>query len=84
MQYVRDNRLETYRTDGAKMTVYPIIVTHHRVFDTPAMNYVVNYWFQQKLQDMGIVNQDRIKPVVMINIDTLIIMKDLCRQKSIV
>lgn len=84
VQYVRDNRLEPNRTDGSKMTVYPIIVTHHRVFDTPAMNYIINFWFQQKLQDMGIVNKDRIKPVVMINIDTLIIMKDLCRQKSII
>lgn len=84
VQYVRDNRLEPNRTDGSKMTVYPIIVTHHRVFDTPAVNYVVNHWFQKKLQDMAIANPDRIKPVVIINIDTLIIMKDLCRQKSIV
>ena len=84
VQYVRDNRLEPNRTDGSKMTVYPIIVTHHRVFDTPAVNYVVNHWFQQKLQGMAIANPDRIKPVVIINIDTLIIMKDLCRQKSIV
>ena len=84
VQYVRDNRLEPNRTDGSKMKVYPIIVTHHMVFDTPAMNYIINFWFQQKLQDMGIVNKDRIKPVVMINIDTLIIMKDLCRQKSII
>ena len=84
VQYVRSNRIEPNRADGERMTIYPIIVTHHRVFDTPAMNYVVNCWFQQELQIGGIINKDRIKPVVIINIDTLIIMKDLCRQKSIV
>ena len=83
IQFIRDNKIEPSRTDGAKMTIYPVIVTHHRVFDTPAINYLINYWFQQKLQDMDIVNKDRIKPIVIINVDTLIVMKDLCHQKSI-
>ena len=84
IQFIRDNKIEPHRTDGAKMTIYPIIVTHHKVFDTPAINYFTNYWFQQNLKDLEIVNKDRVKPVVVINIDTLIMMKDLCRQKSIV
>lgn len=83
IKFIRENKIEPHRTDGAKMTIYPIIVTHHKVFDTPAINYVINHWFQQKLHDFDVVNKDRIKPVVIINIDTLIIMKDLCRQKSI-
>lgn len=84
IKFIRDNKLEPHRTDGTKLTIYPIIVTHHKVFDTPAINYFTNYWFQQNLKDLEIVNKDRVKPVVVINIDTLIMMKDLCRQKSIV
>lgn len=84
IQFIRDNKIESNRTDGTKMTIYPIIVTHHRVFDTPAMNYVIDCWFRQYLQELEIVNKDRIKPVVIINIDTLIMMKDLCRQRSVV
>lgn len=84
IQFIRDNKIEPHRTDGVKMTIYPIIVTHHKVFDTPAINYFINNWFQQHLQEFEIANKDRVKPVVVINIDTLIMMKDLCRQKSIV
>ena len=84
IQFIRDNKIEPHRTDGAKMTIYPIIVTHHKVFDTPTINYFINNWFQQHLQEFEIANKDRVKPIVVINIDTLIMMKDLCRQKSIV
>ena len=83
IQFVRENKMEPSRSDGGKMTIYPIIVTHHRVFDTPAINFTVNQWFLQKLNEIEIVHKERIKPVVMMNIDTLIMMKDLCHQRAI-
>lgn len=83
IEYIRSNKIESNRMDGEKMTIYPIIVTHHKVFDTPTINYFVNQWFQTELKSTNIAKKERIKPVVMINIDILFFMKDLCHQKII-
>lgn len=67
------------------VNVYPIIVTHYRMYDTSGINYLVNTWFMDELQKLSIegLNIENIRPITIINIDTLIIFNDLFRDKKL-
>jgi hypothetical protein len=54
--------------------IYPIITLNDPMFDAPGLNVVLNSFFQQelkKLVDAGL-SVDRVKPLVLVNIDSLI------------
>ena len=53
---------------------YPIIVIHDHQYDVPGFNILINHWFQAELEELkkeGLY-VDHIKPLVIINIDSLI------------
>ncbi|MBK8245402.1 MAG: hypothetical protein IPK88_18390 [Saprospiraceae bacterium] len=57
-----------------KLNIYPILITHDSQYDTPGFNFMVNDWFTDEkitLNDEGYYI-NKIKPLVVINIDTLI------------
>lgn len=57
-----------------EISIYPIIILHDPMFDAPGLNVVLNSFFQQelkKLADAGL-SIERVKPLVLINIDALI------------
>ena len=65
-----------------EIIIYPIIITHHRDYDTNGLNVLINDWFQKeieilKLQGYFIYN---IKPITIINIDTLIFNRESLKQ----
>lgn len=54
--------------------IYPILITHDIGFDTPGFNQIINMWFQNEiwnLEEEGLFIH-RIKPLTVININTLI------------
>lgn len=55
--------------------IYPILITHDHQYDTPGFNNLVNYWFQDELnnleEDEGLFIH-HVKPIIVINIDSLI------------
>lgn len=54
--------------------IYPILITHDLQYDTPGLNELVNYWFQDELailQEGGLFIH-HIKPLTIINIDALV------------
>jgi hypothetical protein len=65
--------------NSAKMIVYPVIVLHDSLYDTPSLNYWVNEWFQEVLAKLMGEPQNKgldismIQPITLIDIDTLIL-----------
>jgi hypothetical protein len=65
--------------------IYPVIVLHDPMFDAPGLNKVLNHLYQEelaKLKTEGLV-VDRVKPLALINIDTLIQLAPLLKHGQI-
>ncbi|MBO9694246.1 hypothetical protein [Chryseobacterium sp.] len=59
--------------------LYPVLVLHYRIFNTAGLNKWINFWFQEeldKLEKEGF-NISNIKPLILIDIDTLIFHKEV-------
>lgn len=71
--------------DEKKVVIYPVILVHDNQYNVIGLNTIVNIWFQQalsELKDKG-YEVSRIKPVVIVNIDTLIYHQDLFRERTL-
>lgn len=55
------------------------------LFKTPGMNYIVNKWFQEELKNIQAEGFDvkSIKPLTIVDIDTLIFHQDILRERKI-
>lgn len=63
----------TYRYKEVK--IYPILITHDIQYDTPGLEKWLNDWFQEEVDEMRDSGffVGRIQPLVIINIDTLLL-----------
>ena len=54
--------------------IYPILLTHDHQYDTPGFNELIDYWFQDALQDLreGGLFIYHVKPISVVNIDSII------------
>jgi hypothetical protein len=63
--------------------IYPILLTHDQQYDAPGFNELLNEWFQDEL--INLENEglfiNRIKPIVTINIDSLLYHQVCLREK---
>jgi hypothetical protein len=68
-----------------QISIYPILVLHDRVYSNPGLNSIVNGWYEEAVQTVKkeIVNPDRIKSVIIIDLDTLILLRDLDISKDL-
>ncbi|MNQ26877.1 hypothetical protein D3C85_401230 [compost metagenome] len=65
--------------DPDKIIINPILVLHYRMFNTPGLNKFINYWFLEELfllKKKGL-NISNVKPLVIIDVDTLIFNRDV-------
>ncbi|UTA67274.1 hypothetical protein [Emticicia sp. 21SJ11W-3] len=65
--------------------IYPLLVVHRNEFDAPGLNTIINDLFKielTKIKNEGL-DVSRVKDLVIINIDTLIILKDSIRKSEI-
>jgi hypothetical protein len=60
--------------NASEMSIYPIICLHDPMFDAPGLNVILNSFFQQELKKLAEagLNVERVKPLVLLNIDALI------------
>jgi hypothetical protein len=70
-------RMEFIADTGYKyreITIYPILITHDHQYDVVGFNYLINYWFQEELENLSEEGLyiHKIKPLVVVNIDSLI------------
>lgn len=66
-------------------TIYPIIVLHDQMFDTPGLNKLLDKFFQDeliKLREDGL-DTSKVKPLVLLNIDTLIHISPILKNGAI-
>jgi hypothetical protein len=66
--------------------IYPILVLHDQQYETAGLNKLIDYWFQAELEILegeGFYT-NHIKPLVIINIDTLIYHQDLFNEEKII
>lgn len=57
-----------------EVSIYPILITHDHQYDATGLNNLLNHWFQDEVEllaEEGLFTQ-RIKPLVVVNIDALI------------
>ena len=68
----------------SSLKIYPILVLHDSSFNAAGFNHLLNYWFDMelmKLKEEGI-NVEKVKPLTVINIDTLILYADFLKNKK--
>ncbi|WP_166962121.1 hypothetical protein [Yeosuana marina] len=65
--------------------IHPVLVLHNRIFNTAGLNKWVNFWFQDELEklDQEGYNTSNVKPLVLIDIDTLIFNKDVFKNRNL-
>lgn len=66
-----------------EVTIYPILLIHDHQFDVEGFNHLINYWFQKELEFLHEEGYfiNRIKPLVVVNIDYLIHHQETLRKK---
>lgn len=67
------------------VVIHPVLVLHYRIFNTAGLNKWINFWFQdelEKLRQEG-YNVSNVKPLVLIDIDTLIFNKDVFKNRKL-
>ncbi len=68
--------------DSIDLSYYPILVTHDFQYDTPGLNQLVNRWFKHSMNndfEFDDSAKGRIKPLTILNIDTLILNENVIR-----
>ena len=73
------------RYKAGSVYIYPILVLHDRQFNLPGLNHIVNTWFADELKmlkEKGIAT-GRVKPLVIMDIDTLIYHQDNFSNKKL-
>lgn len=59
--------------------IYPVIVLHDSLYDTPSLNYWANDWFQQELNKLKAnptfkgCDLSKVRPLTLVDVDTLIL-----------
>lgn len=65
--------------DENTINIYPILVLHERIYSNVGLNYILNKWFDTKIKitKESISDPDRIRPLVIIDIDTFILLQNV-------
>jgi hypothetical protein len=68
-----------------KVIIYPIVVVHDNQYNVIGLNHIVNTWLNDELLNLKKrgVPTDLIRPLTIINIDTLIYHQDLLRLRNV-
>lgn len=72
-----------YKTQS--IHIYPILILHDHQFNIAGLNVIVNSWFQTELAKLKVKGLpiEKVKPLVIIDIDTLIFHQDLFRDRAL-
>lgn len=73
---------QAYKVES--LIIYPVLVVHDRLYNMPGLNELVNSWFQQELAKLGPQAVQQVRPLVVIDIDTLLAYQDHFASKKLV
>lgn len=77
------NRPELDLYDSGNTTIYPIIIHTDYSFEVEGINYLLKERFKELLMEENINNQQLIKDLVLINLDTLIALQDFFKNNKL-
>ena len=69
-----------------EVNIYPVLLTHDNQYDVNGFNAIINSWFLEELELLKTENKlfiNRVKPLVVINIDTLIYHKSALQENKL-
>lgn len=66
--------------------IYPILVTHHSVFNTPGLNVFINNWFKFELNNLKEenINIKNVNPLVIVDIDFFILYHEILKSRTLI
>lgn len=67
------------------VTIYPILIVHNDMFNVVGINKIINYWYNNELDKIkgNGINTEKIKPLTIIDIDSLIFNQSLFSTKTV-
>jgi hypothetical protein len=63
-----------------EIIAYPVLIVHDRQVDLPGLNQLINKWFHIEIAARGEIPQDKINPITVIDIHTLILVHEALAQ----
>lgn len=65
--------------------IYPILILHNSQQNVSGLNVLINYWFQNELTELerNGIDTKRVKPIAIIDIDSLIFHQDAFKNRKI-
>lgn len=66
--------------------IYPILITHHNIFNTPGLNQLINSWFKTELETISSsgLNTLNVNDLVIIDINTFILYHEQFRSRTLI
>lgn len=76
-------RFDTYVNSKNNLNIYPILLVHDRIFQTLGINYRLNSWYLESLEERlsDKFNLSNIKSLTVIDIDTIILWSPYLKEK---
>jgi hypothetical protein len=74
----------SYDSVSPNVKVYPILVIHHNVFNTPGLNFIVNRWFKDelmKLRQEGL-NIENVHDLVIVDFNIFVVYNESFRSRT--
>lgn len=65
-----------------KVRIYPILITHHNIYNTPGLNFLINNWFQAEITAAKL-STERISDLIVIDINTFILYHEQFRSRAL-
>ncbi|MFW6046867.1 MAG: hypothetical protein ACOCP4_03660 [Candidatus Woesearchaeota archaeon] len=69
-----------------KIRIYPILITHHSIFNAPGINFFINNWYNdelEKLKDENI-NVENVNPLIIVDIDSFILYHEIFKNRTLI
>jgi hypothetical protein len=70
--------------EARDVNIYPILLLHDRIYSVSGLNFFLNRWYSEAIDQVRKTTEvpERIKPLTVIDIDTLILLQDLEHGKN--
>ena len=69
----------------SRTSIYPILLVHYNIYNTPGINYLINTWFREELIYLTKegLKTDKIKDLVVIDINTFLLFHERFQNNSL-
>ncbi len=86
---IRKILTDQYTFDKVKkdtIRIYPILITHHSIYNSPGLNFFINKWFSNELESLRKenINIDKVKPLIIIDIDFFILYHEVIKNRTVI